>query len=215
MVSIFISKGDRYDPRESWENRYRDELRKIVDALSDKLGKRGAKDIEATLKNLFKLTDWLPNVGSVGIFRGPELSGYLKLPLGTGNFHVVSDRFHLAPLYQWFVLKNRYYLLNLGSSEATLFRGSDLGLEQLESISLPKFSKGCRDPIALSFEKLNLVCLKHLHGETAPLVLSGIESHQAVFRGIAGYPYVESQGLPIASQNLRSRPFLSVQACAS
>lgn len=49
----------------------------------------------------------------------------------------------------------------------------------------------------------NLVSLQHLHGETAPLVLSGLESHQAVFRNIAGYPYLEPQGLPIASQDVR------------
>ncbi len=117
MISIFLSKGDSQDRRDSWEKRYRDEVGKIAGALSAKLGKRRAAYIETKLKMFSNLTDWIPSVGSVGIFHGPELSGYVRLPLCTGDFHLLFERFCLTPLYRWFVLKDRYYLLTLSASE--------------------------------------------------------------------------------------------------
>ena len=203
MISIFLSKRDRQDPRESWEKRCGFQIGKIVGGLSAKPGKRESRDIETEIKSLLTLVDWTPRVGSVGIFHGPDLRGYVKLPICVDDFHTVSDRFQLGPIYQWLTLKERYYLLTLNPSEAILFRGSALGLEQLEVIAAARPNKSDKKLIETFVEKLNIASLKHLHGETAPLVLSGLESHQAMFRSIAGYPYVEPQGLPVASQNLR------------
>jgi len=203
MISIVLSKEDELGSRQNWGNRYRNEIDKLVAAMADKRGKRQSTDIDNKLSCLLKLTDWIPSVGSVAVFHGPELSGYLKLPFCTGNSLFVSDRFHLAPLYQWFVLRDRFYLLTLGASDATLFRGSGLGLEKLAVIVTARPSKTGKESMKAFFEKLNTVSLQHLHGETAPLLLSGLEGPQDVFRKIAGYPYLEPQGLLIASQNLR------------
>lgn len=72
------------------------------------------------------------------IFLAEGLFRYYQLPLKFEELVVVSDRFHLKPLFPLLTGDGEFYILALSQKQVRVFQGSRYNVEELEVAGLPK-----------------------------------------------------------------------------
>jgi hypothetical protein len=84
----------------------------------------------------FQLPDRLrttPPRGTLAIFKSPTLEGFIHLHEEMPRIAVVADSFHIKPLLDLLVPPRNYYVLDVQSRHATLYKGHQEHLEIIQS----------------------------------------------------------------------------------
>lgn len=81
---------------------------------------------------------WAARAQGLALFLTPRVLRHYRVPIGLAELAVVSDRFHLKPLFRLFTGDGRFYLLALGESGLRLYQGSHEQLAPLDVATLPR-----------------------------------------------------------------------------
>lgn len=211
-VSIYLSKTQGSSDDCVEKTKLKVQLKIVQSLLDDRVSARQRKQILSAYESCLFSSDWIPRSGSVGLFYSPGLRGYIKIPFQTQERGIVSDSFHLKPVFKWLYAQKRFYLLNLHANEAVLYRGSCFGIESIaRELAEPKGPERGNQTDAISPNEVNHklqrqlisategALVKYLHGETAPLLLAGNERMCALLAGTCGYPFLLSGRISVGS----------------
>ncbi len=216
MVSIYLSRAsDSLDDRIEMA-KLKTQLKEVRKLLEAHGGAKHKKEIIASFEKCLSHSEWIPRSGSVGLFYSSDLQGFIKLPFQTKERSIVADSFHLKPIFKWLHTQNKFYLLDLDSMETTLYRGSDFLLEPIahdlsgaSSINPGNSSSGMSSSDFAQKRRRQFLAtveakvLRHLQGETAPLLLSGHERSCSLFAEASGYPFIVSERVSAESSENR------------
>jgi hypothetical protein len=211
-VSIYLPKtSDSSDDRVE-KTKLKVQLKIVQGLLEDRVSAIQRKQILSVFESCLFTSDWIPRGGSVGLFYSRGLCGYIKIPFQTQERSIVSDSFHLKPVFKWLYAQKRFYLLNLHANEAVLYRGSCFGIETIaREQAEPRKPKRGNQTAAISSNEVNQklrrqlisvtegALVKYLHGETAPLLLAGNERMCTLFAEVCSYPFLLSGRISVDS----------------
>lgn len=211
-VSIYLSKTNDSSDERVEKTKLKVQLKMVQSLLEDRVSTRQKKQILAAFNSCLFSSDWIPRIGSVGLFYSVGLRGYIKIPFQTPERSIVSDSFHLKPVFKWLYAQKRFYLLNLQANEAVLYRGSCFGIETIaRELTDPKKPKRGKQTGVISPNEVNQklqrqllfategALIKYLQGETAPLLLAGNERICTLFSEICSYPFMLSGRISVDS----------------
>lgn len=80
---------------------------------------------------------WQYQSQGLAIFVAEDFLRYYRLPLDFEELVVVSDRFHLKPLFPLLTGDGRFFLLALSQKQVRLFEGSRYSLQEIELEDIP------------------------------------------------------------------------------
>jgi hypothetical protein len=98
--------------------------------------------------NHFQLPDRLretPPRGTLAIFKSPTLEGFIHLNEEMPGIAVVADSFHIKPLMDLLVPPRNFYVLDVQSRHATLYKGNREQLEPLLNFQANEVSEVTRE----------------------------------------------------------------------
>lgn len=81
---------------------------------------------------------WQHQRGGLALFRSDNLFKVFQLREAVPELCVVGSSFHVKPLLMSIADERTYYVLSLSQSGVRLFRGSSLGLEEMEGLDWPE-----------------------------------------------------------------------------
>lgn len=72
------------------------------------------------------------------VFIAPDFFGYYRLPCDFDELVVVTDHFHIKPLFPLLIEDGRFYILNLSQEGIKLFEATRYSIEEIELEDLPQ-----------------------------------------------------------------------------
>ncbi len=82
-----------------------------------------------------------PPRGTLALFKSPTLEGFIHLPEEIPGIAVVADSFHIKPLLDLLVPPRNFYVLDVQSRRATLYKGTGEQLEAIENFQVNEASE--------------------------------------------------------------------------
>lgn len=106
------------------------------------------KEIESLLMGGFDLAKdeqfWHSQQDSLAVFIAPGFIRYIQLPYPTEALVYVQDSFYISPLLGLLRGRERFYLLALSKSKATLYEGDGWGMQE---VPVPEMPHGIDDVV--------------------------------------------------------------------
>ena len=115
---------------------------------------------------------WQHQSDGLAVFFTPEEFHYYRLPLEFEELVVVSDRFHLKPLFPYFTNDGRFYILALSQKEVRLLECTQHTVDEVGLENMPT-------SLSEAFKYQNFE--KQLQFHTGTTLASG--THSGVFHG--------------------------------
>ncbi|HET6574439.1 MAG TPA: hypothetical protein VFG68_12600 [Fimbriiglobus sp.] len=140
-VSIYLPTHRSYPDNQQDPIRYRN----LVDAAERSLrAKYPGRDVRALLERFRALTAdrafWNHALDGLAVLGSADRFEVVKLPRTAPELGVVADSFHLKPLLRFVQSADRFHVLGLSRTEATLYEGNRYGLSPAEN-GLPTFAE--------------------------------------------------------------------------
>jgi hypothetical protein len=150
---------------------------------------------------------------ALAIYRSPEMFHCFRVPEVAGEFSAVEDGFELRPLLKVVSREQRFHLLALSQKKVRLFDCSQYRIQEIElhgrvPHNLRVFLNGTMPSQAAAtdhekqeeylthfFQEIDKGLHKILAGDTAPLLLAGVEYEVALYRRINSYPHLMKQDI--------------------
>lgn len=115
---------------------------------------------------------WQHQSDSLAVFFTPEEFHHFRLPLQFEELVVISNRFHLKPLFPYFTSDGRFYILALSQNQVRLLECTQHTVDEVELESMPK-------SLAEAFQYEHFEKQLQFHTGTS----SGTGSRRAMFHG--------------------------------
>lgn len=126
------------------------QFKNSLQQLQQELQEKGLpmQEIESLLMGGFDLTKddefWHNQQESLAVFIAPGVFRYVLLPYKVKAFTYIHDTFYISPLMGLLQGRDRFYLLYLTKSGATLYEGDAWGMEE---IPVPEMPRGIDDVV--------------------------------------------------------------------
>jgi hypothetical protein len=138
-VSMYIPTA-RFES-ESSQNpiRFKNALKTIREQLKDhELRDAQIDEILAPAEQLIDRTAfWRSLSDGLALFLTPDSADVYRLPLRFDETVVVSNHFHLKPLFPLIASNNRFYVLGLSKNSVRLYQGTHYALDEVSSADIP------------------------------------------------------------------------------
>jgi hypothetical protein len=197
----------------------RPELNQTIRELERQL-KVASPDVRTAQTLLEPLREFASTVETEGdwavalaIYRSPDMFHCFRVPEIAKDFAAVEDGFDLRPLLKVISREQRFHLLALSQKKVRLFDCSQYRIQEIElhgrvPHNLRVFlnaamssQAGALDPerqeqyLTHFFQEIDKGLHKILAGDTAPLLLAGVEYEVALYRRITGYHHLMEQDI--------------------
>lgn len=135
MPTIVKGKETRQNPV-----RFRNILRSAENSLSAlDLHEESEKIIESAGAAVqSEINFWQHQSDGLAVFITDNAYYYYRLPVSFNELVVVSDRFHLKPLYPLCIHDDRYYILALSQNDVRFFKAGKHHIQSIELTDVPK-----------------------------------------------------------------------------
>lgn len=178
------------------------------------------------LEMIFDHSDfWKKSKGSLAAFFTKESFVWYSLPPQLKELVVVTDRFHLKPLFRNSAESKSFYLLTLSQNRITFFEANEFGINQIFLKGMPQsvtfdlenerkplqmHSGGKGSPIFHGqggasedqkgkilevFRQVNKAVTNFLKTEDLPLLLAGVDFLHPIYRKANTYPHLVKDGI--------------------
>jgi hypothetical protein len=117
---------------------------------------------------------WSHQEKGLAVFLSPDLFRYYRLPLDLKAQTVVTDRFHVKPLLEFFTETGEFYILAFSMNSVRLLRGTRFSVSELDIEDMPEDMA-----TALRFD----VPRKHVEYHTGTSSAQGEGKRPAIFHG--------------------------------
>ncbi|MDY6990892.1 MAG: hypothetical protein SWQ30_22855 [Thermodesulfobacteriota bacterium] len=115
---------------------------------------------------------WRHQMDGLAVFLSPEMSRFYRLPMGFKELVVVTNRFHIKPLFPLLSGDGRFYVLALSQKEVRLLQGSRHSLTEVDL-------KGMTSGLPEAFTRNDIERQVQLHTGTP----QGATKRAAIFHG--------------------------------
>lgn len=183
---------------------------------------------EEQLDSLFSPADdllqdemfWTNLSGGLAVFISDGLFRYLKVPAPVPAKLNINHSFHITPLIPF--IKGQYFILELGSNEAVLYRADEFEIEIVLSDELNEnviaearggFGDEGKDDIggswaledrifAVYFKEIDVFIQQYTeYYDHAPLILAGTKYLTSIYRRISSYPLIWPENINLQTSN--------------
>jgi len=112
------------------------QFKNLVSELEMKIKKAGLEkhlDLISKLHSVEKDRDFWNHQGAgLAVFINPSYSKVVSTPISLPSLTIISDTFHVKPLYRYYQESGRFQLLVLGQDHVYLYEGDKYGMEALD-----------------------------------------------------------------------------------
>jgi hypothetical protein len=167
-VSIYLPTHRHHPGTEQDRVRFKNLLRRAEELIGDGRKRSEVQDLLRPLEELSQPSFWTHQKDGLTIFRSPDTMVHYRLPMEMPELAVVSDSFHIKPLFPFLQTNHRYFVLSLAQNSVALFEGTpealapvdveDLPESLVETLGLP------RQAGFLNFRTLRGAAMFHGHG---------------------------------------------------
>ncbi len=207
--------------------RFRNLIKELEHSLAQHEGKADTAKLLAPFKQLAEDTEfWKYSLDGLVVLGNAKRFHIFKLQRPVADFAVVADTFHLKPLMRVLQTSDRYHVLALSRSSATLYEGNRYQLDPVGTAStfphrnheeeiarsLPgdrlehqEHSATITQQTESYFRAVDKAVIEEFSAASElPLILVTLPEHQGVFRKLSHNNFLLEQGVAIDPTSLKT-----------
>lgn len=186
------------------------EVRDLSKSSDRQISSRVLDDVK---KNAEKIRTLQKNHG-VAWFSSEMTSGFIPTSWGKQAFAVVSDTFHVKPLFRDLQKSRPFFVLAVNSRHLKLFSRWENSLLLVERVAIHEEGSEVRQKDKSKLGQRQLVKVaeliqKHLSRSNDPLVLAGAQSILSRLKAEINYPYVLEDGIFCNADRISTKELFS------